>query len=67
MSVKFVNVDLAEADRVHEKLRTTFVAAGLRDAALDDAIAAAFGPAIESIEASRQAKKDQKAKLKLVD
>jgi hypothetical protein len=67
MGVKFVNIDLTEADRVHEKLRTTFVAAGLKGGELDDAIANAFGPAIESIEASRQIKIDARARIKLVE
>jgi hypothetical protein len=67
LGVVFNHVDIVEADRIHEKLRTTFVAAGLIGGELDNAIAAAFGPAIESIEANRETKKAAKAKLRLVE
>jgi hypothetical protein len=59
-SVKLDHVDLDELSDIHERLAFTFRMSGLRGMELDQAIVAALHPALEQIEASRQAEVDRR-------
>ena len=66
MSVKLSHISVDEMNALHEQLAAAFTIAGLKGDDLDKAIASALTPSLISIEADRQAKADQRSKLRVV-
>ena len=66
MGVEINHMNESEMNALREKLASAFRIAGLRDDALDKAIASAMTASLIEIETDRQAKADRRSRVKLV-